>query len=138
MARIVTSDRTQWLGIALIILTGLLHAVETPEYMAEVRYIGVLFVLSALGSAVALYGIWQSQVWGWMLGTVVAGGAFVGYILSRTVGIPRFRENSWNSFLEPIGIASLLVEGAFVLIAARVLMSGQEPRREQQPVSWMR
>jgi hypothetical protein len=131
MERIVTSDRTKWLGIVLIALTGLLHMVETPEYMEEQRYIGVLFVVSVVGSAMALYGIWRDQMWGWMLGMVVAGGAFVAYILSRTVGLPRFRENSWSSFLEPTGLASLLVEGAFVLIAARLLMSGPEPVREE-------
>jgi hypothetical protein len=131
MERIVTSDRTKWLGIVLIALTGLLHLVETPEYMEEQRYIGVLFVVSVVGSAMALYGIWRDQMWGWMLGMVVAGGAFVAYILSRTVGLPRFRENSWSSFLEPMGLASLLVEGAFVLIAARLLMSGPEPVREE-------
>ena len=135
MERIVTSDRAKWLGIVLIALTGLLHLVETPEYMEEQRYIGVLFVMSVVGSAVALYGIWREQAWGWMLGMVVAGGAFVAYVLSRTVGLPRFRENSWSSFLEPMGLASLLVEGAFVLIAARVLMSGPEPLREEYRAS---
>jgi hypothetical protein len=135
MVRVMDSDRTRWLGIVLIALTGLLHLVEAPEYLGEERYIGALFIASAVGSAIALYGIWRDQVWGWLLGIAVAGGAFVGYVLSRTVGLPRFREASWSQFLEPMGLLSLLVEGLFVVLALRVLTSTPEPERERRVVS---
>ena len=48
---------------------------------------------------------------GWILGVLVAGGAFVGYVVSRTVGLPGIPVEEW---LEPVEILSLLVEGLFV------------------------
>ncbi len=132
MTSMAVSDRMKWAGIVLIALTGLLHLVETPEYMEEQRYIGILFVLSAVGSVVSLWGIWQDRAWGWALGTAVAGGAFVAYILSRTTGLPSFHE---SEFFEPSGIISLLVEGAFVAVAARVLTSSPLPLQERRRLS---
>ncbi len=135
MTSLAVPDRTKWLGIIFIALTGLLHLVETPEYMEEERYIGLLFILSAVGSAAALYGIWRDQMWGWVLGTAVAGGAFVAYIVSRTVGLPSFHE---SEFFEPSGIISLLVEAAFVVIAARVLMASSTPAAEGRRITTSR
>jgi hypothetical protein len=132
MSSLAVSDRVKWAGIVLIALTGLLHLVETPEYMEEERYIGILFVLSAVGSAVSLWGIWRDRTWGWVLGTAVAGGAFVGYILSRTTGLPEFHE---SEFFEPSGIISLVVEGLFVVVAARVLMAGPVPVEERRRIT---
>jgi hypothetical protein len=132
MTSLAVPDRMKWAGIALIALTGLLHLMETPEYMEEERYIGLLFILSAVGSAVALWGIWRNQTWGWVLGTAVAGGAFVAYILSRTTGLPDFHE---SEFFEPSGIISLVIEGAFVMVAARVLMTGPMPATERSRIT---
>ena len=59
--------------------------------------------------------------WGWMLGSTIAAANALGYILSRTAGIPQFREASLAKFLEPVGLASLLVEVLFLVLALRVL-----------------
>ena len=45
------------------------------------------------------------------LGVLVAGGAFVGDVISRTIGLPGVPVEEW---LEPLGTFSLLVEGLFV------------------------
>lgn len=94
---------------------------EALEYYGEVKYTSALFVASALGSVAAAWGIWRDESWGWELGAVVAGSAFLGDILSRTVGLPGCRENSWDKALEPVGVLSLLVEGLFAIVAANVL-----------------
>jgi hypothetical protein len=111
----------RWAGIGLIVASGAIHFIETPEYLDEVRYIGVLFALSVIGALVAAVGIARNERWGWNLGLLVAGGSIAGYLLSRTVGLPGFLENSWVQFAEPLGLLSLLVEGAFVAIAVNVL-----------------
>lgn len=108
-------------GLILMALTGLVHLVEAPEYFAEQRYVGVLFVAAAIGAALSMYGIVREQAWGWMLGFAVAGSSIVAYLASRTVGLPGFRENSWAQFLEPSGLFSLLVEILFCAVAIRVL-----------------
>lgn len=120
-SRVNVSSNQRWMGLGLILATGLLHLVEAPEYYDEVKYIGVLFVASMIGAAIAAYGIWRDERWGWLLGLAVAGGSFVAYILSRTVGLPSFREASWSEALEPMGVLSLIVEGLFVGLALPIL-----------------
>jgi len=49
----------------------------------------------------------------------MAGGTFLAYIESRTLGLPGLP--SWEPFTEPPGLLSLLLEAAFVGLAAYVL-----------------
>ncbi len=111
-------------GVALLGAAALVHLVEAPEYWGEVRYIGALFVVGAIGAIVAAVAILRGERWGWQFGLVVAGSMAVAYALSRTVGIPQFREASLDKFLEPFGVGSLIVEGLFVLLALRVIGRG--------------
>ncbi len=106
------SAPVKWGGIVLIVLVGLLHAFEAPEYFAKATSIGVLFVLNALGALVAAYGIWRSERWGWWLGALVAGGAFVLYTISRSSGMPGFHATEWA---KPTGLLSLLLEALFII-----------------------
>ena len=104
---------------ALIAVTGLIHLIDGPEYLEEEAYVGVLFFLNAIGAAVVAYALLAlgAPRWAWILGIVVAGGAFVGFILSRTTGLPSFKESEW----EGLGVVSLVVEAGFVLIALKAL-----------------
>lgn len=108
-------------GVVLIALAGLIHLVEAPEYWGEVRYIGALFVVGAAATLASAVGILRGERWGWQLGLAVAGSMAVAYVLSRSIGIPQFREASLDKFLEPLGFGSLVVEALFVLLALRVL-----------------
>ncbi|MBA3944050.1 MAG: hypothetical protein H0X37_05745 [Herpetosiphonaceae bacterium] len=106
------SKKVMWAGIILILLTGLIHVIDAPSSFGDATYKGLLFVANALGALVSAVGIYRgSRSWGWGLGLLVAGGAFVMYIISRTVGLPGLEPDVW---LEPLGIASLIVEALFV------------------------
>jgi hypothetical protein len=129
------SAAKKWAGIGLILASGLIHLVETPEYLGEMRYIGVLFILSVVGAVAAAIGIARNERWGWHVGLLVAGGSIAAYLLSRTVGLPFFRENSWEAFAEPIGLLSLLVEGLFVAVAASVLAYRSTVGSPENPLS---
>jgi Na+/proline symporter len=112
-------------GIALIALIGLIHAFEAPEYLGLKAYVGVLFILNAVGALVVAIGIWRGSRAAWALGVLVAAGAFAGYILARTTGLPGgFKETEWT----PLGIASLVIEAAYCLVAARALSAAPERR----------
>ena len=50
-------------------------------------------------------------------GLVVAGGALVGYVASRTVGLPGLPAEP-DAWFEPMGVASLACEGLFVVLFA--------------------
>jgi hypothetical protein len=105
-----------WLAIATIVATGLIHLIEVPDNLAEVPYKGVLFMLNGIGSLVAAFLIARGDIRGWQLGIAVGFSAAVGYVLSRTIGLPLLPAEP-EAWFEPLGIASLLVEVAFLAIA---------------------
>src|SRR5262245_50352844 len=104
------SATLKWLAIAAIIGTGLVHGLEAGDSFGEAAYKGILFVANAVGSLVAAYGIFSNKRWGWGLGLLIAGGAFLAYIASRTVGLPGLPAEP-DAWLEPMGVVSLVCEG---------------------------
>ncbi len=116
------SSGIKWAGIVLILLTGLIHLVEGPEYIEEAGpIIGGSFFLNAAGAALAAFGILKgAKTWGWTLGAVVAAGAFIVYILSRTVGLFGFYE---GEFFESLGIVSMVVEAIYLALYFRAIFA---------------
>src|SRR5437588_2162858 len=107
---------TQGAAIALILVTGAIHFIDAPGSFGDATYKGLLFVANGIAAIVAAIGIYRGEnSWGWGLGVLVAGGALVGYLISRTVGLPGLAPDVW---LEPLGILSLLVEVSFVALFA--------------------
>lgn len=76
---------------------------------------GVGFVVNFVGALVAAVGIYRDALWGWLLGVVVAGGALVMYVVSRSIGLPGF-EQAIGRWTGPLGILSLIVEALFVAL----------------------
>lgn len=111
-----TTKSIKWVGIALILLVGLIHLVDASGSMTESVAKGISFYLNAAAAVVAAVGIYKAKMsWGWGLGALVAAGAFVGYAISRTVGIFGIPPDVW---MEPIGVLSLVAEGLFVMLFA--------------------
>ena len=115
------SDRLVGAGISLIIIVGLIHLIGAPEDLEEAPYQGVLFLANFFGALTAAIGIYRGRSWGWSFGVLVAGGALVAYVVSRTIGLPGLPvEEEW---LEPLGLLSLLVEalfmGLYVMVSVR-------------------
>ncbi len=125
----VFSATLKWFAIAAIVATGLIHLEEARDAFGDATYKGLLFVANGVGALVAAIGVHREQrAWGWLLGLLVAGGAFIGYVLSRTVGLPGLPPEP-DAWLEPMGVASLVVEGLFILLflSARRRPSGALP-----------
>src|SRR5713101_2366046 len=102
-----TPTAVQGAGIALILVTGAIHFIDAPGSFGDATYKGWLFVANGIAAFVAAFGILRGRGWGWVLGLLVAGGALVGYVVSRTVGLPGLEPDVW---LEPLGVLSLTVE----------------------------
>jgi hypothetical protein len=102
-------------GAALILVSGLIHLTLSPEHFEEATYLGWLFLADFAGAAVAAWGIYRGQRWGWVLGVVVALGAFVAYLIDGTVGLPGAEG---HHFLEPVGVVAKAVEGLFLVLCA--------------------
>jgi hypothetical protein len=105
--------RRRWAAAALA-GTGLIHLVLAPEYAGEQAYVGVLFVLGAIACAIAALRVWRTgDLPGWALGALTCAGMFAGFVLSRTVGLPGFKEADW----ELSGLISLVLEAGVVVAA---------------------
>ena len=96
----------QWIAVVLIIATGYLHFITLPEEYAEAPYMGWLFFANFFGALVAAFGIFRQKIWwGWLLGAVIAAGSMLGYIQSRTLGMPGMEVEEWPNLA---GITSVL------------------------------
>jgi hypothetical protein len=109
--RIISPDKLVWAGALLIAALGLIHLVEAPDELEEATYLGLLFLANFGGAVVAAIGIYRNYRWGWLFGVMLAGGSFVGYVVSRTMGLPGLPVEEW---LQPLGVLALLVEALFV------------------------
>jgi hypothetical protein len=103
------------LAVLLIVAVGLIHLIGVPQHYRVAPYIGVLFVANFLGSLVSAFGIYRDALWGWLLGVLIAGGAFGAYIVSRSIGLPGF-EHAVGRWSGPLGVFSLVVEALFVAL----------------------
>lgn len=110
-----------WAGILLVLATGLIHGVEGPAHYHEAAYQGLLFFLNAAGALGAARGIYcGAKLWGWTLGVLLSAGALTLYIVSHTTGLPGLAiDDAW---FEPLGVASLLVEGLYVIVYASMVI----------------
>jgi hypothetical protein len=124
---IATSSRslTLW-GTALITVVGLIHLFVVPEYFGIATYLGVSMLVNFFGSIAAAFGIYRDEWWGWPLGTLMAGGAFLMYIESRTIGLPGLHEG----WLDPPGVLSLIVEAIFMALYLLGITRSGVPERE--------
>jgi hypothetical protein len=105
------------IAVVAIVVTGLIHLMTARDSFGEATYKGVLFVANGIGALVAAVGVSRDRDWGWLLGALVAGGAFVGYVLSRTAGLPGLPAEP-DAWFEPLGVASLIAEVVFLVAFA--------------------
>ena len=114
-----------WAGVLLLLACALIHLISAPDHLREATYVGVLFLANGAGSLLAAFGIYRDRLWGWLLGALVAGGAFVMFLVSRLIGLPGYQEHvgMWigNSFGDRLGIPSLFVEAPLVVLSAIVV-----------------
>jgi hypothetical protein len=118
-------------GVAGIGLAGvaLIHLLDLPGQLGETPYMFFLY-LALMVSSIALAGalICTNDSRVWAAATVLPAVVIVGYVISRTTGLPQSSDDVGN-WSEPLGMASLFVEGALVTLGSAVLV-GRWMRRE--------
>lgn len=114
------------LGAALALGVAYIHVKDqggfpgdkSPTYLALGYY---LLEATGLGTAIALLvGTKRALRNVWALTFGVALGPLLGFALSRGPGLPLYTEDRGN-WTETLGIVSVVVEGALLLLAAVVL-----------------
>ena len=104
---------------------ALIHLLDTPSKFSETPYQGVGFVALIIASLVLADLLLRSDsplVWG--LAAIVAGLTILGFVISRTAGLPQAPADDIGNWGEPLGLASLFVEGTVVWLAIQRLRLG--------------
>ena len=112
-------------GVAVVGLAGvaLIHLLDSLGKFQETPYMGWMYVglmLACLAAAAALVHANLREAWLATLALPVS--AIVGFILTRTVGLPQATADIGN-WSEPLGLAALFVESALVAVAAYALVA---------------
>jgi hypothetical protein len=110
-------------AIAVVGLGGvaLIHLLDAPGTFQDQAYKGWLYVGLIAGcvlTAGALLG--TSDTRAWRAAAALPLGALTGYVVSRTIGLPGGADDIGN-WTEPLGLASMFVEGSLAALAAGVL-----------------
>ena len=109
--------------LAVVGLAGvaLIHLLDAHDTFIAAPYKGWLYVALIAGClTTATVLAKRSDPRAWLATLLLPLGAFVAFVLSRTVGLPNGADDIGN-WWEPLGLASLFVEGALVVLAGAVL-----------------
>jgi cytochrome bd-type quinol oxidase subunit 2 len=110
-------------GTVVVGLAGIavIHAVDSVGKWSEVRYMFWMYIALIVGSlAVAGAVLFARSRAALAAAALVAASAFAGYVLSRTTGLPNATDDIGN-WTEPLGLASLVVEGCVIAVALAAL-----------------
>ncbi|MDP9341874.1 MAG: hypothetical protein M3Q23_07160 [Actinomycetota bacterium] len=100
------------MGIALI------HFLDAFSVIDESKFVFGLYVLLMIVTLLAGGILLRTDSRRtWMLAGGTAGLTLLGFVLTRTTGLPGFPDSVGN-WREPLGLASLWVEGMVLLLSA--------------------
>ncbi|TML76431.1 MAG: hypothetical protein E6G04_10770 [Actinobacteria bacterium] len=108
----------QMLAASLAAFAGIVHAIKVPDHFTIATWLGVLFVMDAIG--LVLMAVWllvrPSRLAAGAAGLLAIGTAG-GYVISRTVGLPSVGRLPWDT----IGIVVTVGELALALVCLPML-----------------
>ena len=115
------TERSTTLTIAGVAGIGLIHLLDSVDTYHETRWLFWAYVaLMAATIVVAGALLHHPDRRAFTAAALVALFPLVGYILSRTTGLPGADDDIGN-WTDPLGLASLWVEGAVLLTAGYAL-----------------
>jgi hypothetical protein len=115
------------LGVAALLVTALIHAKEAGEKLDEVRYLGIGYLLLIGAAGIAAGLLVANDRRGWLLGGLACAATLIGYVLSRTTGLPLSSDDIGN-WSESIAIAAGLSE-IVVVVGAALAYLGSTPKQ---------
>ncbi|MFF5470749.1 hypothetical protein [Streptomyces achromogenes] len=132
--RIARGPETTWAaritGAALCLAVAVIHVKDQGGVTAtrDPYYVGVGYhVLEIVAVATAVLLLVGAVRPGWLSAAGLAVGPLVGYLLSRGPGLPGYTDDVGN-WTEPLGLVSLAVEGALLILAAPLAARGLRRR----------
>jgi hypothetical protein len=110
----IAARATIAVGLAAI---GVIHLLDSIGKYSETRYLFWMYIALIVGSIGVAGLVLFTRARIWLLAAAgLAASAAVGYVLSRTTGLPNATGDVGN-WTEPLGLASLFVEGGVVAVS---------------------
>lgn len=110
--------------------TALIHLLGLPGTIGLAPVQGTLYLVLMASCLVSGFLLLQfTSPARWALAGVIAASAATAFVLTRSVGIPLVDNSDVGNWGEPLGIASLFVEGLVVLAAGYGIWLGSAKRR---------
>ncbi len=119
-------------GVGFVGLLGvaLIHLLDVIGKMSETPYLGVMYIGLMVASVIVAFALLHTgRPIVWMAAGGLAGLTLIGFILSRTTGLPSATDDVGN-WKEGLGLASMFVETGMILLSAYALSL---TNREQRP-----
>ena len=121
------TERSTTLTIAGVSAIGLIHLLDSVDTYHETRWLFWAYVLLMAATIVVAGALLHDPGRrAFAAAAVVATAPLIGYVLSRTTGLPGADDDIGN-WTEPLGLASLWVEGAVLLTAGYALAPRSVP-----------
>jgi hypothetical protein len=117
-------------GFIGLLAVALIHLLDVFSKFSETPYLGVMYIVLMLSSIVVAFALLHTgRPVAWMAAGALAAATLIGFILSRTTGLPSSTGDVGN-WKEPLGVASVFVESAVILLSGYALAIA---RREHRP-----
>ena len=121
------------LAIGGLAAVALIHSIQAPDAFSEAGYVGALFIVAVVACVLLATTMTRtSDDRAWMAVGGVAGLILIGYILSRSVGLPGFTSDmgEWDSSR---GLAAMVAESTLVVLSGTVLLMRREAAVAEAP-----
>jgi len=129
--RTAISTALRALGIVGLLGIALTHLLDVVDKMKETPYVGWLYIALMVGAlAVAGLLLAEGSARAWAATGLLAASVLVGFVLSRTSGLPDATGDIGN-WSEGLGLASMFVEGCVIALSgvALALLGGLQAVR---------
>jgi hypothetical protein len=127
--RLLEDRRLRVAGALGMLGMVVVHLMDLPEKQEEAPYMAAMFealIVACLVLAPALLLSRPPLVrYIWIASGTLALLTVVGFILSRSIGLPRLEDHvgDWEN---PVGVASLILEAVVIVASAMALRAGDE------------
>ena len=127
LARALDEAIARTVAIAALAAIALIHVLQLPGAFSDAGYLGALFVGAIVASVLlaAALAVDGDQRFVEAAGAL-AGLILIGYLVSRTTGLPAATDDV-GEWAEPLGLASMVVEGLLVCMAAGMPATRRRP-----------
>lgn len=117
------------LAVAAVAGIALIHVIDAPDTFTSARYVFWLYMaLVAAGVPLTTLLLHWPSSRVWLVAIGFAAGPLIGYVASRTTGLPGDPEDVGN-WLDTLGLASLFVEASLIALGLARLGSRHRASR---------